>query len=99
MRQAAAHRLDPLAVFVARGTIHRNRDIRLGVEAGVFVRVVEHAAAVVVDAALGCGTVGEQDGVPVQFDVEILDALDLARLGDRDAVDERLGRDQHAVEQ
>ena len=41
---------------------------------------------------------GEDQSWRVELDVEILDLLDALGLHDRDAIDEVLGLDQHAVE-
>ena len=63
------------------------------------MRVVEHAAAVVVDEALRQRALGDDHVVAVELDVEILDLLDALGLHDRHAVDQVLGLDQHAVDE
>ena len=60
------------------------------------MRVVEHAAAVVVDEGLRQRALGDDHVVAVELDVKIFDLLDLLGLHDRDAVDEIPGLDQHA---
>ena len=60
------------------------------------MRVVKHAAAVVVDESLRQRAFGDDHVVGVELDVEILDLIDALGLHDRDAVDEILGLDQHA---
>jgi hypothetical protein len=62
------------------------------------VRVVEHAAAVVVDESLRQCALGDDHVVRVEFDVEVCEALNALGLHDGDAVDEILGLDQHAGE-
>ena len=61
------------------------------------MRVVEHAAAVVVEECLRQRAFGDDHVVAVELDVEIFDLVDAFRLHDRDAVDEVLGLDQHAA--
>ena len=92
-----ADRLELVAVLEARRAVDRLNADRLGVRRPERGRVVEHAAAVVVDEALGRRALGDEHVVAVEFDVPVLDALDAGCLDDADAVDEELGRDQGAV--
>ena len=63
------------------------------------MRVVEHAAAVVVDEAFRQRALGDDHVMGVELDVEIFDLLNPLGLHDRDAIDEILGLDQDAVDE
>ena len=61
--------------------------------------VLEHGAAVVVDKAFRQRAFRDQNVVAVEFEVEIMDVLARRYFDDGHAIDEMLGRDQHAVEE
>ena len=63
-----------------------------------FIRVVEQAAAVVVDEAFRQRTLGDDHVVVVELDMDVFDYLDTVRLHDRGAVDQVPGFDQHSIE-
>ena len=63
------------------------------------MRVLKHAAAVIVHKALGQRAFREDDAMRLELDVEVIDALDALGLDDRDAIDEIDGLDQHAFKE
>ena len=61
------------------------------------MRVVEHAAAVVVDEGFGQGAFGDDHVVGLELDVKVFHSLDALGLHDRDAIDEVFRFNQHAA--
>ena len=73
---------------------------RLGIEFFELVGVLEDKGAVVVDKAFGIGVLGDQHVMAFEFDVEIMDVVFTFLVeGDGRAIDEMLGRNQHAVQE
>ena len=64
-----------------------------------FARVGKEAMVAGVEIALRRQTLGEQDGVGVQLDVEVLDRGPACLLADGGAVDQLAGADQPAVDE
>ena len=62
------------------------------------MHVVEHRPAVVVHERFRRGAFRPNHLVPLEFDVDVLHALDRAGLGDGHAVDQFGGRHQHPVQ-
>ena len=73
--------------------------VRVGVKLRIFPRIVEDAAAVAIDERFGRRTLGENDVVVFQFDVEIPDRIDLRAPHDRHPVHQMLGWHQHVVQE
>ena len=97
--QVAAQRLEGKALLHARRAIpHRVLHGCIGIERVKLRRIVEHAAAVVVDEGLRQRAFGEDHIVGVELDVEIFEALDTLGLYDLTPVDQILGLDQDAIE-
>ena len=62
------------------------------------MRIVEHAAAVIVDKGFRESALGDDDIVALKLDVEIFHLVHVIGLYDRHAVDEVLGLDQHTLD-
>jgi hypothetical protein len=62
------------------------------------MRVVKHAAVVVVDVALRRRALGDDHIVAVELDMEILDLVDPLRLKDRYQIDQIAHLDQYPFE-
>ena len=60
------------------------------------LRVLEHAAVAGIEITFGAELFGEQNGVLVEFDVEVADAID-GFLHQGRAVDQQLGVGQYAI--
>jgi antitoxin component HigA of HigAB toxin-antitoxin module len=69
----------------------------IGMGCPIFVRIVEHAATVVVDEAFRESALGDDHVVGFELDVHVLDLVGALRLHDRDAIEKVLGLDQHAT--
>ena len=95
-RDAPSRCLDFRSVLQTQRAILR-RCRHVGIERAIFLCIVEHEPAVVIDKGFRQGTLGE-DRMCVQLDMEILDVFDALGLYDGDAVNEVLGLDQHALE-
>ncbi len=97
--QAGAQRCQRLAVLDPRGAVAGGGAAGVRVERAVLRSVVEHAAAAIVDEAFGRGALGQDDVVAVEFDVDVVDPVPAALLGDGVAVDQAAGGHQHAVDE
>ena len=72
---------------------------QVGMQHQRLARVGEEAVVAGVEIALRRQALGEQDGMRVQLDVEILDRRPALLLADRRAVDQLAGADQLAVDE
>src|SRR5665213_444314 len=91
-------RLYLISVLATRGTVLRSAPPRIRTKHPIFVRVLEHAAAVIIDKGLRQRALSDDYIVSVEFDVEIFDLVDMLRLGNRYRINQVLGLDQHAFE-
>ena len=95
-RNSLPDRLKLVALINPRREVMRgSNNVLLGINPAVFMRVVKHAAAVVVDERLGQGALGDDHIVAVEFDVVVLDCLSPLGLDDADPIYEFLRLDQH----
>ena len=97
-RNALPRRFDLIAVFKPRRAVLLWSTYRIRMHCPVFLSIVEQTAGIVVDEALRQRSFGDDHVMRWEFEMEVSNRFNAFRLDDRQAVDEILCLNQHAVE-